>query len=118
MMSFGLAALTNIGANVYLLPRIGITGAAIATLLAYFIMAASIYIANLKIYPIKYDAGRIVFVLIYILISFPILYLVQPGIIFRLILIAAFPVIMLISGLATKEEIAGMKNILTGNRRR
>jgi O-antigen/teichoic acid export membrane protein len=56
----GLGAATNIIANIILIPMIGIMGAAIATLLAYMVMAAAIYRVSQKSYPINYDWRKVI----------------------------------------------------------
>jgi len=53
------AAAINIAANFILIPIYGITGAAWATLIAYFVMAIMTYIMTQRIYPIQYEWGRI-----------------------------------------------------------
>ena len=55
----GSAALVNIGANLILLPKLGIYGAAIATLLSYFTMAATIFLVTERIYPIPVEWKRV-----------------------------------------------------------
>ncbi len=54
-----VGALVNIGANYLLIPPMGMLGAAWATLLAYFAMAAVLYVVVRNIYPITYEAGRL-----------------------------------------------------------
>lgn len=55
----GIGAIANVDANFLLVPRYGITGAAIATLISYFIMAVGFYFASNKIFPITYEWGKI-----------------------------------------------------------
>lgn len=55
----GLGALVNVGFNILLIPRIGIMGGAIATLVAYAVMAAAIYRESIKVYPVAYEWGRV-----------------------------------------------------------
>lgn len=55
----GLGALVNVGVNIFLIPRIGIMGGAVATLAAYVVMAAALYLQAQKVYPVKYEWGRI-----------------------------------------------------------
>jgi O-antigen/teichoic acid export membrane protein len=55
----GLGALVNIVTNILLIPRMGIMGAALATLFAYIAMAGSLYIQAQKVYPIPYDWARV-----------------------------------------------------------
>jgi O-antigen/teichoic acid export membrane protein len=51
------AALINIGANLVLIPRYGSLGAAIATLLAYALLAVATYILNQRIYRVSFEIG-------------------------------------------------------------
>ncbi len=54
-----VGALVNVGANLLLIPRLGMMGAAIATLAAYAGMALTLYIVVRRIYPVAYEWGRI-----------------------------------------------------------
>jgi len=56
----GLGAATNIIVNLFLIPSMGIMGAAIATLAAYIVMAMAIYRVAQKAYPIAYDWSRVI----------------------------------------------------------
>jgi O-antigen/teichoic acid export membrane protein len=53
-----IAAVSNVGLNLILIPRFGAMGAAVATLLAYIVLAAAAYIANQRLYPIPFEIGR------------------------------------------------------------
>jgi O-antigen/teichoic acid export membrane protein len=55
----GAGALVNIIANFLLIPVLGITGAALATLASYFVMATGYYIVTQKFYQVKYELKRI-----------------------------------------------------------
>jgi O-antigen/teichoic acid export membrane protein len=55
----GLGAAVNVGANLLLVPRMGIMGAALATLFAYMAMAGALYREAQKAYPIPYEWGRL-----------------------------------------------------------
>jgi O-antigen/teichoic acid export membrane protein len=55
----GIGAVVNIVANYLLIPRIGMMGGAWATFLAYFIMAGAMFAVAQRIYPIRYEYGRI-----------------------------------------------------------
>lgn len=61
----GAGAAVNVLANYLLIPRLGMTGAAIATLLSYVVMAIGIYFPSQRFYYVKYEWGRLlrVFVL-------------------------------------------------------
>lgn len=100
----GLAALVNISSNFYLMPNFGMMGAAVATVLAYLVMVISIYIANHKIYPVKYEYVRITFILLYLVSGLVIFYYYSPNIVVRLLLIVMFPVVFLFSNFFSREE--------------
>ncbi|HTY58644.1 MAG TPA: polysaccharide biosynthesis C-terminal domain-containing protein, partial [Bacteroidota bacterium] len=52
-------AVVNVGANFLLIPLMGMMGGAVATLLAYAVMALVLYIDVRKFYPVSYEWGRI-----------------------------------------------------------
>ena len=53
----GVSALVNIGCNLILIPLYGSIGAAVATLIAYALLAAIAYAVNQRIYPIPFEIG-------------------------------------------------------------
>lgn len=55
----GLGALVNVVTNFILIPVLNITGAALATLAAYFVMALGYYYVTQKFYKVKYELKRI-----------------------------------------------------------
>lgn len=60
----GFGLLLTVGLNVYLIPRLGYEGAAWATLASYGGMMLLSYILGQRVYPIPYQTGRIVLVMI------------------------------------------------------
>jgi O-antigen/teichoic acid export membrane protein len=57
--TFAAGGLTNVALNLLLIPRLGILGAALATLLAFVCMAALMYAVSQRYYPCPYDRGRV-----------------------------------------------------------
>ncbi|MBM4168817.1 MAG: polysaccharide biosynthesis protein [Ignavibacteria bacterium] len=55
----GAGALSNIVVNVLLIPVYGITGAAIATLVCYVVIAAGIYVVSRRFYEVRYEWSKI-----------------------------------------------------------
>ncbi|MCS7052288.1 MAG: oligosaccharide flippase family protein [Ignavibacterium sp.] len=55
----GIGAAVNIIANFILIPNLNIIGAALATLMSYFIMALGYYIVTQKYYKIEYEYSKI-----------------------------------------------------------
>lgn len=74
-----ISAVTNVVANILLIPKMGIMGAAIATLLSFLIMAVSTYIISQKVYRVQYEFARILIITSALISSF-ILFFVLSGI--------------------------------------
>jgi O-antigen/teichoic acid export membrane protein len=55
----GAGALLNVGANFYLIPKIGILGAALSTLFSYMVMAAGMYFASQRFYRVEYEWKKV-----------------------------------------------------------
>lgn len=55
----GAGALVNIVANYALIPSMGMTGAALATLLSYVVMAGYIFFESNKVYSVPYEWKRV-----------------------------------------------------------
>jgi O-antigen/teichoic acid export membrane protein len=60
----GIGAITNISLNFILIPIYGIYGAALTSLISYFVMALGLFITAQKFYPIKYEYGKIAKILV------------------------------------------------------
>jgi len=54
------AAIVGLGGGALLMPRFGVTGAAVALLLAYATQASVAYVFAQRLYPIRYERARIV----------------------------------------------------------
>jgi O-antigen/teichoic acid export membrane protein len=93
----GSGMLVTLAANWLLVPRFGITGSAWATFLGYVTMAAGLYIANQRLYPIPYEFGRILKLILVIAVVFTVG--VVPGrewsVLIRLgLIVLAFPMLV------------------------
>jgi O-antigen/teichoic acid export membrane protein len=55
----GAGAAVNVIANYLLIPRMGIMGAALATLFSYIVMSIGIYFPSQRLYHVDYEWGRI-----------------------------------------------------------
>lgn len=75
---WGLAAIINIILNILLIPKTGIMGAGIATLLSYLIMFISIYVKNQKWMPLNFINKFLIF---YFILSVTLVFLVNFNII-------------------------------------
>lgn len=59
-----IAAITNIGLNLLLIPHYGALGAALSTLLAYIVLAGVAYFVNQQLYPIPFEVGMFTLALV------------------------------------------------------
>jgi len=64
----GTGALVNVVANFLLIPVLSFTGAAIATLASYFVMALGYYYVTQKFFKVKYELKRIGHIFISVLL--------------------------------------------------
>ncbi len=55
----GAGAVVNVLVNYLLIPKLGMTGAAIATLLSYVVMAVGIYFPSQRLYHVEYEWSRL-----------------------------------------------------------
>ncbi|MBI4801893.1 MAG: polysaccharide biosynthesis C-terminal domain-containing protein [Elusimicrobia bacterium] len=107
----------NIIANLALIPEFGITGAAWATFIAYFVMAAELYGAGRKIYAVPYEFRRISAVLaVSLLFSLPLFWpgALQGGAwtLYRFSALAAYPCIFILCGFLFDDEKAALREYL------
>jgi O-antigen/teichoic acid export membrane protein len=51
------SALVNLALNLVLIPLYGAMGAAVTTLIAYFVLAVSMYFVNQRLYPVPFEIG-------------------------------------------------------------
>lgn len=100
MLFTGVGAVLNILCNIWLIPRIGIWGAVIATVLAYLVMALSIGIVAQKIYPVPIDLKRgaihffLIAVIYFVYFTMDVSFILR-GILFLLFLVMSWKVLLL-----------------------
>jgi len=108
-----LAAIINVSSNFYLMPAYGMMGAALANMLAYFVMMVSIFIANQKLYHIDYEYGRIFWIISYLAFAMSLYYYFDLTIVARLGLILGLPVLLSMLGFFKEDEKVYLRNILS-----
>jgi O-antigen/teichoic acid export membrane protein len=57
LLGLPIAAIFNVVCNVVLIPQYGVSGAAVATLAAYIVLALIAYFVNQRIYPVHFEIG-------------------------------------------------------------
>ncbi len=102
------AAVTNLTANFALIPRFGMMGAAWATVLAYAVMAGAGFLLSRRLYPIPFEAGRLLRITSSALVAFAISRLVSepllPALAIKTGAAVSFPLWLLLPGFLTDAE--------------
>ena len=117
-----LAAVSNIVANFFLIPRYGIMGAAYATLIAYAISAFALYLIVQRFYYIGYEFGRIV----KLALSVAFIYVLHLGMVSggfdslgaRFGLICFWPIILFLFRFFSSGELSRVARFFSGTSRR
>ncbi len=116
----GAGAAVNVGANLFLIPRMGIMGAAIATLLSYMVMAVGMYGSSQRFYPVRYEWGKVTRTMAFALGLFAILQWINPpplassGLALKLALFLAFPLLLWFTRVIDAAEIAATRKMILG----
>ncbi len=110
----GIAAITNIGLNYYMIPVYGIMGAAYATVISYGLMAVLLLLVTRRFYPVKYEYFRIVHAVIIIGVLFFIWTLLpeNSGILWEFGLLLLYPCLIFITGFFNAREKEKMRQVL------
>jgi len=109
----GAGIVTNILANLILIPLLGIYGAAISTALGYGVMTVIQYFTVQKFYYIKYEFSRLLKVLASTALIFAIYksFLIDSNFGVKLALLLAYPVLLFLSRFYLKSEWNEIKGL-------
>ncbi len=107
----GAGALSNIVANLLLIPMYGIIGAAAATLICYGVIAAGIYAASRRFYEVRYEwskIGRLVILTAllfggYLMVGLPANATVDALV--KILIVVAFAGLLPVLGIIEKNEV-------------
>jgi len=121
-IAVGVAAIINIITNFILIPIMGYTGAAWATLIAYIFSAGILYFFSLKIYPIKYEWGRVLLIaslaaLVFFISSIVHINHILFEILIKIALIKIYLISLFLLGFFNKEEMKFLTNFFKFNRK-
>ncbi len=111
----GAGALVNVAVNFALIPKFGLMGAAVATLLSYVVMAIGIYFPSQRLYHVRYEWGKIIRLAIaaFVALSAFLLLGLEPattnGVLAKLILCGAFVLLIYILRVFDPADIAHTK---------
>ena len=104
----------NLAANWILIPRLGMMGAAWATLAAYASMAAAVWALGRASRPVPYEGKRL---LILALWTAALWWLGSSvGLAARFVLLGAYPAGLLLSGFLGTDELAELRSLLSARR--
>ncbi len=106
--------LGNLLALYFLIPVLGIMGAAWARLIAYMIMAVALYVVSRKLYPVSYEWMRI---LKLVMIIAAVFFTGQTEIVssylwLKVLLFAVFPVVLYYTGFMDPRELNRIKMLV------
>ncbi len=115
----GLAAVSNIVANFFLIPIYGFMGAAYATLIAYAISALALYVLVQRFYRVEYEFGRI----LKLALSVALVYLLELGLTsygfdsfgLRVGMFCLWPVVLFLLRFFSSGELSRIAGLFSGN---
>lgn len=114
-------AAVNLAANLLLIPRIGMYGGAIATLLAYASMAVTSWAVTRRIFPVPYEYPRLFKLMISFGACATAWYLLpsdlMPELVLEIGLLTFFPALLLLLGFFERDEVRELRRLVKiGNR--
>jgi O-antigen/teichoic acid export membrane protein len=103
------ALVANVALNLVLVPAMGITGAGLALVASYLVVLGLMYIFTQRLFPVPYEWGRLLRVVLTVAALVGIAELVVPtsgavGLLLRVVLFAAYPLLLFATGFFTDGE--------------
>jgi O-antigen/teichoic acid export membrane protein len=103
------ALVVNVILNLVLVPPLGITGAGLALVLSYLVVLALMYSFTQRLFPVPYEWGRLLRVVLTVAALVGVAELVVPtegalGLLIRAALFAAYPLVLWLSGFFSDQE--------------
>jgi O-antigen/teichoic acid export membrane protein len=110
----GVAAFINIGGNLLLIPRFGMWAAAWLTVAAFAAEACLLWLLIRRSYPLPYEWGRLAHIAVVVAGLFFVGTLgIFDGILPRVLVVVAMPVVLWITGFLHPEESRRLKGLFT-----
>ena len=112
-----IALFVNIGLNFMLIPKFGIWGAALTTVISSLLISVISYYVSQKVYPVKYEIGKMFIVfavgtVLYLVSGFFADANIYFGIGIKVVLCLAFPILLYIFKFYEKTELDKMKKVV------
>jgi len=111
-ISRAIGAISNIIFNIYLIPKYGGQGAAIATCISFIIMFIIMFIINIRLFPISYEWGRIIRIIFTMGIIFMLYSISSHDYTNKYFLTLYYPLALVLTGFLYKSEIRIIKKTL------
>jgi O-antigen/teichoic acid export membrane protein len=118
----GVSAMLNLGLNYLLIPGYGMMGAAWATLISYFVMAALGYVGSRRFYAVTYEWVRVAKICIafgvvfggslFITNTYSVVHSYIIVAVFKLIALLTFPIVLYLLRFYQPEEIKKTREII------
>jgi O-antigen/teichoic acid export membrane protein len=120
-LAAGTAAASNVLANVILIPRFGMMGPAWSNVISYAVLSGVAFVLSQKFYPIRYEYGRLVRVLVAGVAAFLAAILIWPdvrlavvGILVRgTTVLVVYPAVLGLTGFFHAKELARLKTLVS-----
>ncbi len=120
----GAAAAGNILANIVLIPRLGILGPAWSNVISYAVLAAVAFGFSQRFYPIRYQDGRVVRIVVAGLVAYLAAALLVPaagpaiaGLLARgATVLVVYPAVLGLTGFFHAAELARLKSLVVALR--
>ncbi len=119
----GITAAVSVGANLLLVPRFGALGAAWSNAAAYATLAGVAFVLSQRVYPMRYEYGRVLRLIAAGLGAYLLTWLVPStlpawlGLLLRGSLVcAAYPALLLMLGFYHRRELAFVARLIAGAR--
>jgi len=113
---FFIGAVLNIGLNFLLVPKYGMMGAAVATIITYIVMVGILFAYNRKLMDVNYEWARIIKILIvtgtiFSLCFFIVIENLVISILFKVCIILLYPFLLYLVKFYEKKEIIKLREI-------
>jgi O-antigen/teichoic acid export membrane protein len=109
----GIAAAVNIALNVILIPRYGMMGAAVATLVAYLVLFLGMWLNSRRVYPVPYQWRRVI-TLATVAVGLTLLGVAVGSLPLAIALIVLYPLALLPLGFYQRAELARLRRLAPG----
>jgi len=107
-----LAAGANVLSNFLLIPRLGLIGSAISSLIGYIILAGFTFQVSQRLFRVSYELRRIATLFIIALAAGVPTHFLQISLIVRIIILIAFSLLLKLFGFFKKEELKSLKVLI------